>query len=407
MLLCLPSVISFYIHIPFCPTKCPYCDFYSLGMEGKGLPEKAYVQALRQEIARWTWCVKKDALEEAESIFFGGGTPSLFSAAAIEEILTALTKWIPLRAAAEVTLEMNPKTADPKKMAQFKGAGINRISMGVQSLDNDLLRVLGRAHNREEALECLTWALEAQFPQVNLDLMLGLPHQNLSQLLDTLKTLKDFPLHHLSAYELILEEHTPFYERYHKDRKPLPTTELVIEMRHAVEDFALFHGMMPYEISNWSKKGYESRHNLKYWEYGSFVGLGTSAVSFLRWEQLSQEFIQKYWEGSGKEEPYGVRMTNPRNLRQYMESPQTLDSSQFEWIDQSTARLEFIMMGLRKTQGIRYKDFLNLFSGPFPERFQKALGEGEEKGWLKGDASGFRLRKEGVLLSNEAIQLFM
>jgi len=199
MLLCLPSVISFYIHIPFCPTKCPYCDFYSLGMEGKGLPEKAYVQALKQEIARWAWCVKKESLEEIESIFFGGGTPSLFSAAAIEEILAAVEKWIPRQAQAEVTLEMNPKTADPKKMDQFKLAGINRVSMGVQSLDNDLLKVLGRVHNREEALQCLTWALEAQFPQVNLDLMYGLPHQDLSQLQDTLTALKGFPLQHLSA----------------------------------------------------------------------------------------------------------------------------------------------------------------------------------------------------------------
>lgn len=397
-------MFSAYVHIPFCLQKCHYCDFYSLGWGEKRLPETDYVQALSQEMTRWTQCVKRAGAGPWESIFFGGGTPSLFSAEAIGQILGELGEYLPWDATTEITLEMNPKTADPNKLRAYRSLGVNRISLGIQSLEDALLERLGRAHNREDALRTLLWIEDASFPRYSVDLMYGLPYQGLGHVEDTLDALQNYPLKHLSAYELILEEHTPFYHRYRYDQSPLPPTGKVLEMRKTIANFVQRRGMKRYEISNWAAPGFESLHNLRYWDYKSFIGLGASAVSFLRWEELTEEIQREY---SGESQPYGVRITNPKDLKTYLKDSSQWEGVSLEWVDHATAHLEWVMMGLRKAGGISKEAFHAQFGVDFPQRSCEAVQEGIRKGWFDTEDSLIYFSPEGVLWSNEAIQLFM
>ncbi len=396
-------MISLYCHTPYCLSKCPYCDFFSLGWGDRPLPEQEFSQALTEEMLRWSrWLREKPVLQ---TVFFGGGTPSLLSVPILNSILEATRRFFNWADDAEVTLEMNPKTADREKLAGFRGSGVNRISMGIQSLDNGLLKTLGRAHSREEALESLEWVLASGFRSCNVDLMYGLPDQSITQLATTLDALAPYPLPHLSAYELILEEQTPFFEQYRYESQPLPTGEVVLSMRRMVEEFAKSQGLQRYEISNFSLPQMQCRHNLAYWNYESFVGLGPSAVSFLRLDQLSEAFFEDFPMPPGESEPYGVRLVFPKWTQGNKASP--IESIQVEWIYPQTAALEFFMMGLRKANGIRLDDFTHKFSTPLPSPYQEAMERGRSLGWLESSAEGHRLTATGVVMSNEVIQLFM
>jgi oxygen-independent coproporphyrinogen-3 oxidase len=411
-------MISRYLHIPFCLSKCHYCDFYSLGWGKAPIPEEEFCGALRQEWEQRRQELFPSTLEPVPTVFFGGGTPSLLSPDAVgkilEEIPLSRGERVPegrvngsiVTVVTEVTLELNPKTADRRKLEEFKRLGVNRVSMGVQSLDDGILEKLGRAHSAREALESLEMALEAGFDGVNVDIMYGLPYQTLEHLHHTLAGLAPFPLTHLSAYELILEEGTPFYEFYRYDRKPLPNTEAILQMRSAIESFAQRKGMAIYEISNWARSGEECRHNLRYWDYESFLGLGPGAVSFLRWEQLGAE-LQGHWQDYFGAIPYGLRWTNPRDLRRYMERPEFLNPASLEWISPDTARAEFMMMGLRKADGIRYGDFQKKFQISLPEIFRQGMEHARKRGWVLEDEEGIRLTDLGRQFSNEVMQEFL
>jgi oxygen-independent coproporphyrinogen-3 oxidase len=359
---------------------------------------------LRHEWEQRQQELNSSALETVPTVFFGGGTPSLFSPEAIGGILQDLTRKGP--AGTEVTLELNPKTANRKKLKEFKEVGINRISMGLQSLDDFILAKLGRAHSGREALESLTMVLETGFDGVNVDIMYGLPYQNLKVLEQTLEGLDSFPLGHLSAYELILEDHTPFYGRYRYDVKPLPDSQVILQMHAAIDQFAREKGMALYEISNWSKPGEQCRHNLHYWNYESFLGLGAGAVSFLRWDELGSK-LQGRWGDSQGIIPYGLRWTNVRQLKKYLESPDELKQETMEWISQETAQAEFMMMGLRKARGIRYRNFQEKFQVPLPQKFFQGIERSVERGWLQEDGEGIYLTHLGRQFSNEVMQEFI
>lgn len=397
------SLISLYVHIPYCLSKCPYCDFFSVGWGEAPLPERDFLKSLDRETERWShWLL---GAETAGTLFFGGGTPSLLSARTVEGLLESTRRFFPWYDSIEVTLEMNPKTADPKKLQDLRRAGVNRISMGVQSLEDSLLKILGRAHSRKEALESLEWVLAAGFDSCNVDLMYGLPDQTEGHLGATLETLAAYPLPHLSAYELILEEDTPFFERYRYEAKPLPEGETVLAMRTMVEDFARGQGMQRYEISNFARPGNECRHNLAYWNYDSFVGLGPSAVSFLRLEQLSGDFFRDFPLPREETPPYGVRLTNPRESRP--RTSKRAEAVSVEWISRETAALEYFMLGLRKAQGICLQDFVRRFSQDPPAHFAAAMAVAQSRGWMEFSGSRTRLTPQGVVMSNEVIQLLM
>lgn len=398
-------MFSLYIHIPFCVSKCHYCDFYSLGMGKREIPEAAYVDAVCREVHRWSGVWREPGQSEINTVFFGGGTPSLLAPPSVARILSETVRLGRPIAGAEVTLEINPKTASPKKLKGFIQAGVNRASMGVQSLDDGILKELGRAHTGAEALRSLEWLYGAGFSQVSIDLMYGLPKQDLKSLQGTLEELEVFPLRHLSAYELIVEEHTPFYDRHRCGALPLPQTEAVLAMRERIESFIAEKSMSRYEISNYAVPGAESRHNRRYWSYESYVGLGAGAVSFLRKQDLAPGWAKQCgWEDA--ENTYGWRLTNRKDLNGYMADADRWAGTAVEPIPLETAMVEFIMMGLRKSEGILYADFEKKFGRVFPEKFTAVALTSSRRGLLELDPQGCRLSEEGVMLSNEVLQEF-
>ncbi|MCC6271836.1 MAG: radical SAM family heme chaperone HemW [Deltaproteobacteria bacterium] len=398
--------LALYIHIPFCVSKCHYCDFNSIGLGRSAAPEGEYVAALGREIGRWAEALAPEVRGGFDTVFFGGGTPSLFAPESIGKLLREARRLGPLEPGAEVTLELNPKTAAPEKMCGFREAGCNRLSVGVQTLDEGLLADLARAHDATDALQALEWAFAAGFERVSGDLMYGLPRQTLGQLEDTLRRLEGFPLRHLSAYELIVEEGTPFYDRYLKGRLPLPETEEVLAMRERIAAFGCAKGMGAYEVSNYACAGHESRHNLHYWDYDSFVGLGAGAVSFLRLSELNGATLSRL----GVEPSpglYGLRLANPRGLSEYDAGAGLWTGVEVEPIARAAAFGEFMMMGLRKRRGIRFADFEQKFAAPFPAAFREALARAREWGWVALEAGGARFTEAGMLFSNEVLREFL
>ncbi len=395
-----------YVHIPFCVSKCQYCDFNSYGI-GKALaPEEEYIGRLLREIRQAGQIMTPGLSVEGETVYFGGGTPSLFSAEGIGRILTGLRQSIGVAPGGEVTLEMNPKTASREKMAALRGQGVTRLSVGVQTLDEEILHALGRAHSAADALQTLEWAFDAGLKRVNADLMYGLSGQSLFHVEQTLGLLKPFPLAHLSAYELIVEEGTPFYDRYLEGRLPLPETEEVLRMRQAIGNFAEEKGMAAYEVSNYASAGHESRHNERYWNYDSFLSFGAGAVSFLRKEELAPWVLERIPVPS-REDLYGLRWTNPRGLREYAQAEGPLAGVDLEAISLGQARGEFMMMGLRRCRGIRFDEFERKFGEPFPEKFLEVVREAVDAGLMEGDEQACRFTERAMLLSHEDLREYL
>lgn len=304
--------LEIYIHIPFCVKKCAYCDFLS-GPAGKA-EQKAYVEALQKEIASFGGmevmsseganagnCKGQEGGKLPEymvvSVFFGGGTPSILNADWIGKILTLLKKRFEFREDVEITIECNPGTADRKKLKAYREYGINRISFGLQSADNEELQLLGRIHTWEQFLEIYQEARAAGFSNINVDLMSSLPGQSRASWKKTLEKVLALEPEHISAYSLIIEEGTPFYEKYEEDArlreegevpKYLPSEEEEREMYRLTEEMLLGAGMHRYEISNYAKEGYECRHNIGYWIGTEYVGFGLGASSYLRKTEQEQ-----------------------------------------------------------------------------------------------------------------------
>ena len=264
-----PPPLSLYIHIPWCVRKCPYCDFNSHEVRD-GIPESAYLAALtgdlEQELPRvWGRTV--------DSVFIGGGTPSLFSPAAIDGLLTAVRARLPLKPDAEITLEANPGTVDREHFAGFREVGINRLSIGIQSFRPDALQAIGRIHSGREADAAIDAAQRAGFDNINLDLMFGLPGQDVQQALADLQTAIDREPAHISWYELTIEPTTWFYR--HPPARP--DDDALWEIQQAGQALLSGHGYTRYEISAWSRPGCHCRHNMNYWLFGDYLGIGAGA----------------------------------------------------------------------------------------------------------------------------------
>lgn len=260
--------LALYIHFPWCVQKCPYCDFNSHAVKS-GLPEDAYIDAL---IADLESCLPLVWGRPIVSIFMGGGTPSLFSAAAIDRLLAAIRARVPLLPDAEITLEANPGTFEAEKFAAYRAAGVNRLSIGIQSFDDAKLKALGRIHDRDQAHAAITIA-KAHFDNFNLDLMYGLPQQTLDEALSDLDLAIAAGSTHLSAYHLTLEPNTLF----HRYPPALPDDEIVADMQEAIEVRLAAAGFAHYETSAFARPGRQTRHNLNYWHFGDYLGIGAGA----------------------------------------------------------------------------------------------------------------------------------
>jgi len=320
-----PPPLSMYIHIPWCVRKCPYCDFNSHESK-QTIPEAAYVDALIADLEQTTPLVWG---RKVKSIFFGGGTPSLFSGEAIDKILSHVRMLTPLEYGAEITLEANPGTVDTAHFAGYKDAGVNRVSLGIQSFQPQYLTALGRIHDRKQALSAIQLALDT-FDLVNLDVMYALPEQTLQDALEDARMACSFNPAHLSFYHLTLEPNTPF----HRTPPSLPDDDTSAEMQEQIEEMLAKHGYQNYETSAFAKAGKQCQHNLNYWTFGDYLGIGAGAHSKL-------SFHDKI-----------IRQSRHKHPKRYMENAPKGQAIDNEWqITRDELGFEFMMNALRLTDG--------------------------------------------------------
>ena len=383
--------VSLYIHIPFCLRKCLYCDFLS-GRQTEKVRDR-YVQALLCEIRCQRDCPRGT---QADTVFFGGGTPSVLSAEQIRCILDALRESFRIPADAEISLEMNPGTADAAKLRALRETGINRLSIGVQSMHDEELRLLGRIHTREQAEDAYRLARSAGFDNINLDLMSALPGQSFEKWAETLAEAVRWDPEHISAYSLIIEPGTPFAAMQEKGTlPPLPDEETDRRMYHFTREYLGLHGYRRYEISNYAKPGRECLHNSGYWTGHSYLGFGTGAASCIGATRFSNcDDLQTYLDrmrAIREEEAQGAALSAdcPGGIRTGVQ--QLTEEEQIE---------EFMFLGLRMTAGVRTEDFSERFGRKMEELYGDILAGHIGKGVLERTPQGYRLTERGLDVSN-------
>ena len=379
--------LELYLHIPFCVRKCNYCDFFSTS--GTEEEQAAYVSAVIQEIQSYQ---ELSGEYEVQTIFLGGGTPSLLTPEQIEQIFNAIYHTFSVNENAEITMEMNPGTVDIEKLRAMKAAGVNRLSIGLQSAQNEELKMLGRIHTYEEFLE--TWKLteQAGFKNRNIDLMSALPGQTMESYEDTLSKVLALEPEHISAYSLILEEGTVFYDWYEKGKLDrgawkLPSEEEEYAMGELTIQRLAEAGMHRYEISNYAKSGKECRHNLGYWDRVEYLGIGAGSSSLIK----------------------GERFDHIRDRKAYIEKirnsePILIDR---EILSVESQMEEFMYLGLRKIEGVSRTDFQNYFGKNVDDVYGKILDKLEEEQLLEFSGNRIRLTHRGMDVSNCVLAEFL
>jgi oxygen-independent coproporphyrinogen-3 oxidase len=368
--------LALYAHLPWCVRKCPYCDFNSHERGGE-LPEREYVDALVADLEAMLPAVWGRRLR---SVFIGGGTPSLFSPEAIDRLLSAVRARMPLEPDAEVTLEANPGTADAGRFRGYRDAGVNRLSLGIQSFDDEKLRALGRIHSAADARRAIEMA-QASFDNINLDLMYGLPGQTQEQARADLRAALAFGTAHLSAYQLTLEPNTVFY------RKPplLPEHDACADMQLAAEELAGAAGLEHYETSAFARPGMRCRHNLNYWEFGDYLGLGAGAHGKISFPDRV------------------TRHERAKQPREYLAAPAT---TQEIVVAPRNLPFEFMLNALRLLEGVRTSLFQERTGLPIAVITRKLAGA-REQGLLEDDSARLRPTRRGRLFLNDLLQLFL
>lgn len=372
---------SLYLHIPFCHTRCHYCDFNTYA--GILPLREPYVRALLSEIALMGKFAQLPggSPRRSRTIFFGGGTPSLLSVAQITRLLHACHTHFAVDAGAEITMEANPGTLTREQLVGLHEAGINRLSMGAQSFDAELLKTLGRIHSPKEITQAVRYARAAGFTSINIDFMFGLPGQTMQHWRETLDRALDLHPEHLSLYSLIIEEGTPFYTWTHEGRITPGDEDLCADMYEYADERLQAAGYENYEISNWSLPGHQSRHNLTYWHNLPYLGMGAGAYSFFQQRRFSDvreplEYIRLLRVGQRPE----------------------VDS---EIVDRQQEMSETAFLALRTAQGLHLPIFEQRFSEPFAVFVGNRLQIVEEAMLLEHDGDWLRLSKRGRLLGNE------
>ena len=372
--------LSLYVHIPWCVRKCPYCDFNS--HEAKSdLPEDAYVDALLRDIEQ---ALPKIWGRRIHSVFFGGGTPSLFSAANIDRILAGVRALLPMERYAEITLEANPNTFEVAKFREFAAAGINRLSIGIQSFNDRHLRSLGRIHDAGEARRAAELACSI-FDDVNLDLMYGLPGQTQAEALDDIALALLFPLQHLSVYNLTIEANTAFAHA----PPQVPDNDACFEMQQAIELKLAESGFVRYEISAFARDGNRCRHNLNYWRFGDYLGVGAGAHSKI---SLPHEIRRS------------ARLKSPRSYLEASRRGDTVESSNA--VPRGDLGFEFMLNALRLVNGVD-SDLFERTTGLPLIAIQATLDAAERRGLLLRDHRHFAPTALGLRFHNDLLSLFL
>ena len=364
--------LGLYIHIPFCKSKCAYCDFYSLPHREEEMD--AYCAALSAHLIE---TAPRCASYAVDTVFFGGGTPSYLGPKRLGALLKTVKKHYALARHAEVTLEANPDSAkDVKSLKVLRKAGFNRISLGVQSTDDALLRAIGRIHTFAEAKEAVASARKAGFSNISCDLIFGLPGQTMAHWQKTLDDILSLDVEHLSCYGLMLEEGTPLYEK--RASLTIPDDELQADMYLFTVEHLARHGYKQYEISNFAKEGFPSRHNLRYWQLKEYAGFGPGAHSDLG----------------------GVRYAYEKDFAAYLRGE--LNLSESEVIDPRERDGEYLRLSLRITAGVSPAEYEKRFCRPFAP-LEKMLLAFEKEGLAAKEADFWHLTPRGFLLSNAVI----
>jgi len=365
-----------YVHIPFCVKKCDYCDFTSFVCDEES--KRAYFESLYRQIE-----IESESVENLsiDSVFVGGGTPSSVNEKYIYKLFEKLRDRFNVSDDPEITIEVNPGTVTKEKLSVYKEAGINRISIGLQSTDDAELKLLSRVHDYEGFLHSYELVRNAGFENVNIDIMSALPTQTRSSYINTLKRVVSLKPAHISAYSLIIEEGTPFYERY-KDGKDLPDEETDREMYHDTKAFLKENGYERYEISNYAKPGFECKHNTGYWTRKPYLGFGIAAASFYDENRyLMHSDLKRYIEGDFEKE-----VTK---------------------LSKDDAMAEFMFLGLRLTSGVSKKKFEETFSLSIYDVYAKEIAELTKEGLLIDEKEVLYLTDFGLDVSNVAMAKFL
>lgn len=372
--------LSLYIHVPWCVRKCPYCDFNSHQAQGE-LPEQEYVQALLADLDQDLKWVQERPLH---SIFIGGGTPSLLSATAYKTLFDGLQQRLTFSSDIEITLEANPGTFEAEKFAAYRKLGINRLSIGIQSFNETHLTRLGRIHDGKQAQKAIAMAKKAGFDNFNVDLMYGLPDQTTEQALDDLRTALSFKPPHLSWYQLTIEPNTEFY----KYPPVVPEDDALWDIQEAGLALLAEHGYQHYEISAHAQPGRQARHNINYWQFGDYLGIGAGAHGKLTLPDAQVIF----------------RTQKTRMPRDYLNPDKDFMSAR-QTIDPDDVGLECLMNGLRLHDGIPVETF-EVSTGLSLENVSQPLQRAQSLGLLKIDRN-IRPTEKGRQYLNELLALFL
>jgi oxygen-independent coproporphyrinogen-3 oxidase len=374
--------LSLYVHLPWCVRKCPYCDFNSYEARG-ALPEAAYVDALLRDLDNEAGLVGSRRLQ---SIFIGGGTPSLFSGAEIRRLLAGIGARVPIEPTAEITLEANPGAVEAGRFAAYREAGVNRLSVGVQSFRRAKLEVLGRVHDELEATRAIALARHAGFANINIDLMYGLPEDDETGSIRDLERALDLEPSHLSWYQLTLEPNTAF----HRNPPAVPDDDCIVAIEARGRSLLARRGYARYEVSAYARPGFRCVHNLNYWQFGDYIGIGAGAHGKV--SDTAGSVIERRWK--------------QRNPRAYMAQAGTSAAVTVERIERPRELvLEFMMNALRLPEGASVARFEERTGQPLAT-IEWPLREAASRGWLSVDGDVLKPTSTGLQMLNALLALF-
>lgn len=378
--------LSLYIHIPFCVKKCAYCDFISHRVgdfeANKGV--ERYMEALKKELGHYEAVLSQSTIK---TIYIGGGTPSAIEGALIHELIDYIRKIADVDKKAEITIEINPGTLTPEKLNHYLSAGINRVSMGLQTTNDSLLTSLGRIHSTNDFITTFNAIKAAGIDNVSLDLMFGLPNQTLQDIENALSLIRTLKPTHVSAYSLKIEEGTPLYESYEVGKVTLPDEDLERDMYHAIEKGLQTLGIDEYELSNFSLPGYESKHNLVYWKNEPYLGIGVSSHSKLS----------------------NTRFSNTSLIYQYIDALEAgnLPIDETDPIDKNEDLFESIILGLRLNRGINMSEFSDKYEINFISKYKEVLENLLDQNLILIKEDMVILTEKGRDLANQVFLQFM
>ena len=368
---------SAYVHIPFCTQICYYCDFSKVFI--KNQPVDAYLEHLIQETRSYE-------IGKLRTLYIGGGTPTALSAQQLAYLLTELPKVMDLSEVEEFTIEANPGDLDPDKIAVLKESQVNRVSLGVQTFDNKMLKKIGRSHQEQDIYDNIHHLKQAGFDNISIDLIYALPGQTMDQVKENVAKAIGLDIPHMSLYSLILENHTVFMNRMRRGKLPLPKEELEAEMFEYIIEELEKAGFEHYEISNFSKPGFESRHNLVYWDNAEYYGLGAGASGYVD----------------------GIRYKNHGPIRHYLEAVEAGKARiTEEHLTLEEKMEEELFLGLRKKTGVSKARFEEKFGISFDQRYGQVVSSLTEQGLLVPDDKQVRMTKRGLFLGDTVAEKFI